>query len=270
LSAWTVAIAAAVPRGARDVARSCGARGPGTAGTVPGTCRAGARFHVRIRRVADEPRCHGARMRLFTYAGSANGYKVELLLSLLDRRYFRIEVSIFEGEARTAAFLARNPVGRVPVLERDDGTNLPESNAILWHLARGTSYLPAADEDRILAWLLFEQSEVEPVIGSARFWRLTGRDDERGDELVRRQAWGARTLEVLDGVLAAAPFLVGAAPTIADLAVYGYVHLAPDAGLALGAHVAAWCRRIEALPGYLAGPASYDRHAHVPPRDRSG
>ena len=209
-------------------------------------------------------------MRLFTYAGSANGYKVELLLALLGRRYERVEVSIFEGEGRTPAFLARNPVGSVPVLERDDGTNLPESNAILWHLARGTPWLPAADEDRVIRWLMFEQSEVEPVIGSARFWLLTGRDEERADELTRRLGWARRTLAVLDGVLESSAFLVGAAPTIADVAVYGYVHVAPDAGLALGPHVAAWCRRIEALPGYVTGPAPYDRHAHVPARDRSG
>ncbi len=204
-------------------------------------------------------------MRLFTYAGSANGYKAELLLALLGRRYERVELSIFDGESRTPAFLAMNPAGRVPVLERDDGTFLPESNAIVWHLARGTVFAPHSqiDEDRALAWLFFEQSEIEPVIGSARFWILTGRDRERKDELARRLAWGESTLALLDRELANRAWLVGDRPSVADIAVYAYTHVAPDAGLALPPHVTAWCRRIAALPGYVAGPAPYDPKAHV-------
>ncbi len=206
-------------------------------------------------------------MRLYNYAGSANGYKVELLLALLGTRYERIEISIFEGESRTPEYLRKNPVGRVPLLELDDGTYLPESNAILWHLARGTPFAPTAplEQDRVLAWLLFEQSEIEPVLGSARFWILTGRDRERGDELARRLTWGKQSLAVLENELAQRSFLVGDRPSIADLAVYAYSHVAPDAGVALGPHLTAWCRRIEALPGYVPGPRPYDRHAHVVP-----
>jgi len=204
-------------------------------------------------------------MRLHTYAGSANGYKAELLLALLARRYERVEVSIFEGASRTPAFLAKNPAGRVPVLERDDGTCLPESNAILWSLARGTDFMPPTqiDEDRALAWLFFEQSEIEPVIGSARFWILTGRDRDRKDELARKLEWGARSLAILDGELAHRRWLVGDRLSVADLALYAYTHVAPEAGLALPPHVAAWCDRIAALPGYVPGPAPYDPAARV-------
>lgn len=204
-------------------------------------------------------------MRLYNYVGSANGYKVELLLALLGVRYERVEVSIFEGASRTPEFLRKNPAGRIPVLELDDGTCLPESNAILWHLARGTSFMPAAsvDQDRALAWMMFEQYEIEPVLGTARYWILTGRDRERPDELARKLTAGKQTLAVLDGQFADRPFLVGDRASIADLAVYAYTHLAGDAGLALGAHLAAWCRRSEALPGYIAGPGPYDRLAYV-------
>jgi glutathione S-transferase len=130
-------------------------------------------------------------MRLYTYAGSGNGYKIELLLALLGKRYDRVEVPIFEGASRTPEFLKKNPAGRVPVLELDDGTCLPESNAILWHLARGSAFMPSDPlaQDRALAWLTFEQSEIEPVIGSARFWILTGRSRTRRDETERRVAW---------------------------------------------------------------------------------
>jgi glutathione S-transferase len=204
-------------------------------------------------------------MRLYNYAGSANGYKVELLLALLGRPYERIEVSIFEGASRTPEFLRKNPAGHVPVLELADGTCLPESNAILWHLARDTRFLPAAplDQDRVLAWLMFEQSDIEPVIGSARFWIQTGRDRERRDETARRLAWAKQTLAVLDGALADRPFLVGTTPSIADIAVYAYTHLAPEIDLALPPHVAAWCARVAAVPRYLRAQIQYDPKAHV-------
>lgn len=204
-------------------------------------------------------------MRLYTYAGSGNGYKVELLLALLGRKYERVEVSIFEGASRTPEFLAKNPAGRIPVLELDDGTCLPESNAILWHLARGTRFLPAApaDQDRVLQWLMFEQSEIEPVIGSARFWIQTGRDRARRDETERRLAWAKQSLAVLDRTLADRPFLAGAAPSIADIAAYGYTHLAPEIDLALPPNVAAWCARIAALPGFVRGALHYDPTAMI-------
>jgi glutathione S-transferase len=205
-------------------------------------------------------------MRLYTYAGSGNGYKAELLLALLGKSYERVEVSIFDGESRTPEFVAKNPAGRIPVLELDDGTCLPESNAILWHLARGTRFLPTsqADQDRVLAWLMFEQSDIEPVIGSARFWIQTGRDRARREETQRRLAWGKQSLAALDRTLADKPFLVGKEPSIADLAVYAYTHLAPEIDLALPANVAAWCARIQALPGYVPGAIKYDPKANVP------
>lgn len=204
-------------------------------------------------------------MRLYTYAGSANGYKAELLLALLGRPYERIEVAIFAGESRTPELLAKNPAGRIPILELDDGTCLPESNAILWHLGRDTDFMPRtiAQQDRALAWLMFEQSEVEPIIGSARFWIQTGRDRARGDELERRLAWARQTLGLLDRELTGRAFLVGDRASVADLAVYAYTHLAPEIDLPLGPHVVAWCRRIEQLPGYVGGALKYDASAQL-------
>ena len=206
-------------------------------------------------------------MRLYNYAGSANGYKAELLLALLGRTYERVEVAIFDGASRTPEFLAKNPAGRIPVLERDDGTCLPESNAILWHLGRGTPFVPETphEQDRVVAWLMFEQSEVEPVIGSARFWLQTGRDSERRDELGRRLAWAKQTLATLDRELADKRFLVGDRATIADVAIYGYVHLAPEIDLPLGPNVTAWCERIAALPGFVASSLRYGASAMAAP-----
>jgi glutathione S-transferase len=205
-------------------------------------------------------------MRLYTYAGSGNGYKVELLCALLGKTYERVEVSIFDGESRTPEFLRKNPAGRIPVLELDDGTCLPESNAILWHLARGTQFMPTTEvaQDRALGWLMFEQSEIEPVIGSARFWIQTGRDRARRDELERRIAWGKQSLANLDRELSERPFLVGSEPSVADIAVYAYTHVAGDIDLPLPKHVAAWCARIAALPGFIPGEIEYDAKAMIP------
>jgi glutathione S-transferase len=204
-------------------------------------------------------------MRLFTYDGSANGYKIELALAQLGRAYERVEVEIFDGEAQTPEFLARNPGGRVPVMELDDGTNIVESNAILWHVARGTRLAPATplDETRTIAWLCFEQNAVEPIIGSARFWRLTGRDRDKEDETARRIARGRASLAELDVVLRERAFLVGDRYSIADIAVYAYAHLAGDIGIDLAdtPNLAAWCRRIEDQPGYFAGPGPYSPKA---------
>ncbi|HUQ03152.1 MAG TPA: glutathione S-transferase family protein [Kofleriaceae bacterium] len=208
-------------------------------------------------------------MRLFTYGGSANGYKIELALAQLGRAraYERVEVEIFAGEAQTPAFLARHPGGRVPLLELDDGVCIAESNAILWHVARGTRLAPvgALEETRVVSWLCFEQNAIEPVIGSARYWRLTGRDRERGDETARRIAQARRSLAELDVALREREFLVGDRYSIADIAVYAYAHLAGDVGVDLEdtPGVAAWCRRIEAQPGYFGGPAPYSPAAMV-------
>jgi glutathione S-transferase len=204
-------------------------------------------------------------MRLFTNAGSGNGYKIELLLAQLALPYERIEVAIFQGASRTPEFLAMNPAGSIPVLALDDGTFLPESNAILWHLARGTPFLPDAAfaQSRVLAWLCFEQNQIEPVIGSARYWRMTGRDRDRLDETERRIAQGRRALAVLDGHLATRDFLVDDRYTIADVAMFAYAHLAPDVGVDLAdtPAVARWCARIAATPRFIAGPAAYSPDA---------
>jgi len=206
-------------------------------------------------------------MKLYTYAASANGYKVELALAQLGIEHERVEVAIFRGESRTSGFLRKNPDGRIPVLELDDGTTLPESNAILWYVARGTRLAPAGAvaEARALAWMFFEQNAVEPVIGSARFWRLTGRDRDRADEIGRRIEQGRGALRALDRHLAGRSFLVDDRYTIADIAVYAYGHLAPDVGIALDdtPHVAAWCRRVEEQPGWFPGPAPYGADAMV-------
>ena len=112
-----------------------------------------------------------ALMRLHNNVQSGNSYKVRLLLNQLSVRYENVAVDIFAGESRTAEFLAKNPAGQTPVLELDDGTMLPESNAILCYLAEGTDLLPddPVERGQVLRWMFFEQNAIMPHLGWARF-----------------------------------------------------------------------------------------------------
>jgi glutathione S-transferase len=176
-------------------------------------------------------------------------------------------ISIFEGESRTEAFLALNPAGAVPVLEIEDGRTVAESNAILVYLAEGTPFLPTDwyQRAKVMQWLFFEQYNIEPVIGSLRFWTLTGRL-ERNDHMVagKREA-GARALGTLERGFAKTPFLVSSDLSIADIAVYAYTHRAQDCGFRLADYpaVSAWARRVrDAIgPDFPVHPYSVDPHS---------
>ncbi len=65
-------------------------------------------------------------LTLYDYLSSGNGYKCRLLLHQLGIPYRRIELDILKGETRTPEFLAKNPNGRIPTLELEDGTLLAE------------------------------------------------------------------------------------------------------------------------------------------------
>ena len=194
---------------------------------------------------------------LYDYRFSGNCYKVRLLLSQLGIAYETRPVDIIAGEARQPDFLRKNPVGQVPVLELPDGTCLRESAAILMHLAEGTRFLPAAGlaRTRVLEWLCFEQSNVSMVIGRARFRRTFPEVvPTRPDEL---QAWsrqGNRALAILEERLHDYSFLVDEGYTIADIALFAYVHCADQGGFSLYPFPAirSWVERIEEMPGYVA------------------
>jgi len=206
-----------------------------------------------------------AAMRLYDYAASANCFKVRLLLALLGVGYERVPVDIFAGETLTDAYEALNPARETPVLELEDGRTLPESAAILAYLAEGTPYLPNDGFGRaqVLRWLVYEQTAVVPALGGLRFRLVTGRLAPGDPEAERRREAGLEVLALLDDELTAGPFLVGADATIADVAVYGYVHVAGEAGHDLSAFpaVEAWLARVASLPGFVADLEPYPRNA---------
>jgi glutathione S-transferase len=197
-------------------------------------------------------------MRLYDYAASGNCYKVRLLLALLRREYERVRVDIFAGETLTDAYGALNPVRETPVLELESGAAIAQSSAILWYLAEETPFLPAGRLERALVaqWLAFEQERVMGGIGGPRFRLLTGRPAVEG-----RLEIGAQALELLDAHLRSREWLVAEAPSIADVAVFGYGHVAHEAGLEPGAHVRAWFERVRALPGFVADLEPYGENA---------
>ena len=203
-------------------------------------------------------------LTLYDYLSSGNGYKCRLLLAQLGLPYRRVELDILKGETRTAEFLARNPNGRVPALELEDGTVLPESDAILFYLAEGTPFLP---EDRlgraqVLQWMFFEQYSHEPFVATPRYiCRHFPADHPRRAELPGRLEKGHAALKVMEGHLATREFFVNDRYSIADIALYAYTHVAPDGGLSLDAYpaVRAWIKRVASQPGYielLAPPAA--------------
>ncbi|MGV2184126.1 glutathione S-transferase family protein [Rhizobium rhizogenes] len=208
-------------------------------------------------------------LTLYDYLPSQNGWKARVLFGLLNIPYQSRLVSIFEGEGRTDAFLDLNPAGGIPVLELEDGRAIAESNAILAYLAEGTPFFPAERYQRakVMQWLFFEQYHVEPVIGTLRFWTLTGRLKLNQAMVAAKRAAGARALAALERGLADTPFLVGNEFTIADIAVYAYGHRAEDCGFALTDYpaLAAWFDRVRGIigSGYPIYPYSDDPHSAV-------
>ena len=195
-------------------------------------------------------------LRLYDFLDSGNGYKVRLLLQLLDTPYQLVPIDILRGESRTPEFLARNLNGRIPVLELPDGRHLAESNAILCHLAEGTRYLPSDAFERALCfqWLFFEQYSHEPNIATPRFWlRHGGLPEQRRWLLEHKQELGRAALAVMEAHLASRQYFVAERFTIADIALYAYTHVADQGGFDLAPYpaVRGWLARCADRPGFF-------------------
>ncbi len=195
-------------------------------------------------------------MRVYGDIQSGNCYKIKLLAALLGMQHEWIHVDILAGETRAEEFLARNPNGKIPLLELDDGRLLWESNAILNYLATDTAFLP---QDRflraqVLQWQFFEQYSHEPYIAVARFIaKYLGLPDERKDEYQAKQAGGHKALAVMESRLSMHPWLAGSQLSIADISLYAYTHVAHEGGFELAGYpgIQAWLQRIRAEPRYV-------------------
>jgi glutathione S-transferase len=187
---------------------------------------------------------------------SGNCYKVRLLLAQLGIPYERRTMDVVDRSNRADVLGGLNPALRVPTLVLDDGRALAESAAILWYFGEGTPFVPADRYERaqVLQWMFFEQYDHEPAIAVVRFWLVySGRPEAFADRIDERRAAGYRALDALELGLAAREFLVGDGPTLADIALYGYTHVAEEGGFELDRYpgIRAWLERIAALPGHV-------------------
>ena len=209
-------------------------------------------------------------MKLYEHDSSGNCLKVRLLLRQLELPYESVSVDLFRGETRTPEHFARNPDGRIPVLETGDGDLIPESGAILLYLAEGTPFLPAPGvaRARVHQWMFFEQNRLEADLATARFLKLAGRAATMPEVFANRLERGRDALATVDRALSdGRPFLAGDAYTVADIAVYGYGHCGADAGAdpREHPHVAAWLDRVEATPGFVNDLAPVPAHVSERP-----
>jgi len=187
---------------------------------------------------------------------SGNCYKVRLILAYCGLPYERRTMSVADRSDRPDVLGGLNPALRVPTLVLDDGRPLAESGAILWYFGEGTPLVPDDPYERaqVLQWMFFEQYDHEPSIAVVRFWvAYSGRPDEFADRVEERRAAGYRALDAMERHLDGRDFLVGSSPTLADLALYAYTHVAPEGGFDLSGYpaIGSWLGRVAAMPRHV-------------------
>lgn len=195
-------------------------------------------------------------MKLYDSRLSGNAYKVRLLLNNLGIPFERHTFALPEGRHKTPEFLAKNPVGRIPVLELEDGRTIFESNAILAYLAENTPFLPSDRFDRaqVAAWMYFEQADLLRNLALPRFLISIAKQKEKhAADIARMQEAGHKALAVMERHLGAEPFFACGRYTIADIALFGYTCVAQEGEYDMAGYpaVLAWLERVRAQPGYV-------------------
>lgn len=197
-------------------------------------------------------------MKLFSMPSSGNSYKVRLLLSLLGQPYEHIACEDDTPETAKAKADGDLPFGKLPALHLADGTQVAESGAILWYLAQGSDFLPSDPlrQSQILAWMFFEQNRLEGVIAVRASLRCYPRRmvDATPQKMADLLDAGHELLQIVEDHLARQDWLVGDTPTIADIALYGYIHSSGERGgydMDRFPSISRWCAQIAALPNYV-------------------
>jgi len=189
---------------------------------------------------------------LYGNVRSGNSYKPALMLALTGTPFAFVAVDLAGGEQKAEGYRAINPFAKVPALRHGDLV-LRQSDVILRYLADVTGKLGGEDQEqrlRIDEWLFWEQSQIFQGVGRTRALTKFQKGDPAVVDFFR--AIGEEALDQLEEQLADRDFLVGAAPTIADVAVYAYARLAEEGGFDMTPRprIAAWRRAVEALPGW--------------------
>jgi glutathione S-transferase len=201
-------------------------------------------------------------LTLHQFHESGNCYKIRLCAHQLELPLKLVDVDVMHGATRKPEFLAKNPNGRTPTLELEDGRTLPESDAILLYLAEGTHLVPKDrwSRARCYQWMFFEQYSHEPYIAVARFWCVFApkeKLDAKRHLIPEWQAKGNTALGVMDTHLAKHEWFAGEGYSVADIALYAYTHCAGDGGFDLKQfpHVSRWLEQVRQQPRHI--PMSY-------------
>jgi glutathione S-transferase len=187
-------------------------------------------------------------LQIFGDSISGNCLKVKWTADFLGIPYEWIEIDVLKGESRTPSFLALHPAGQVPVVKLSDNGALAESNAIILHLAEGSSLVPsdAFDRAKMMEWLFWEQYSHEPYIAVARF-RVRYQKEPIAELDVRLVERGNAALARLESATQGRSFLVGNRITLADISLVAYTRMAHHGGFNLTRYhnVVRWVRKIE-------------------------
>jgi glutathione S-transferase len=204
-------------------------------------------------------------LRLYDYGPSPNCHKVRILLAQLDREYERVPIDIMGGDTLKPEYLEKNPGLTTPVLEIEPGVYLPESGAILLYLAEGTEFLPSDPLERaqVHRWMMWEQARLFAIVGALRFFLLSGRLDPESREARQQLRFSKAIVGQAEGHLSTREFFVADRYTVADIACYGYLQVAHEAGVEMDAfpNVVAWLERVRAQPGHVDDLEPYPANA---------
>lgn len=195
-------------------------------------------------------------IKLYACLGSGNCFKPWLAMTQLEIPFETILVDVLAGEQKSPGYLRINPLGVVPYLLTEDGQGIGESNAMLWYLAEGTHLMPDSPAGRAeaLQWMFFEQAKLEPFISPARFFTtiLPDEREAKGAEIAQWQIKASTGLALLDAHLAGRRFILEHGYSIADIAIFGYVHVLEEAGLSMADSpaIARWIDQVRQTPGF--------------------
>jgi glutathione S-transferase len=196
-------------------------------------------------------------MLLYNSMVSGNCYKVRLLLAHLGIDYERHELDVVDRSNRSEVLGGLNPDLRVPTLVLEGGRPIAESGAILWYFGEGTRFVPNDRYERakVLQWMFFEQYTHEPAIAVVRFLvAYSGEPEKHVDLIASRTKQGYRALDAMEAHLdGGGPYLVGSSPTLADIALYAYTHVAHEGRFDLAGYpaIGAWLECVAAEPGHV-------------------
>lgn len=195
-------------------------------------------------------------IKLFACIGSGNCFKPWLAMTQTGIPFESVLIDVLAGEQKSPEYLRVNPLGVVPYLVTEDGQGIGESNAMLWYLAEDTFLMPSTRKDRALAlqWMFFEQSKLEPFISPARFFTtiLPSEREARATEIGQWQRQADVGLNRLDAHLAGREFILDCGYSVADIALFGYVHVLEEAGLKRTDYpaIASWIEKVEGTEGF--------------------